>query len=185
MTTNFRKNQITILLLITGCLITFAQENKVYTSLKEALNNKKSVYKLDLSSQNLTDLPESLGDLNNLQELDLSNNYFIDIPKCVFKLTKLNVFIFHEALEIFAAENEDGYVVDLDYIFPEGLENLTNLKELDLGGNNYNNPPESFYNLTQLEKLDLGGNSIDKLSNNIGNLKQLKELNVSSNQLYI
>ena len=77
------------LLLITGSISVNAQEDKWYTSLEEALENKDKVYKLDLSSNQLTSFPESIGNLSNLQELMLSNNQLTSLPESIGDLSNL------------------------------------------------------------------------------------------------
>jgi len=79
------------LLLITGSISVIAQEDKVYTSLEEALANKDKVYKLDLSNNQLTSLPKSIGNLKNLQKLFLGNNQLASLPESIGNLTNLQM----------------------------------------------------------------------------------------------
>lgn len=60
-----------------------AQE-KIYTSLTDALKNKSVVKILHLKNQNLTKLSADISLLKNLEEIDLSGNKFTEFPKALY-----------------------------------------------------------------------------------------------------
>ncbi|MEM7761349.1 MAG: COR domain-containing protein, partial [Cyanobacteria bacterium P01_A01_bin.40] len=66
---------------------------------------------------------------------------------------------------------------------PESLVKLTNLTELDLGGNQLTNLPESLVKLTNLTRLVLYYNRLATLSKSLGNLTNLTGLDLRNNQL--
>ncbi|MEM9511783.1 MAG: leucine-rich repeat protein, partial [Cyanobacteria bacterium P01_E01_bin.48] len=66
---------------------------------------------------------------------------------------------------------------------PESLGQLTQLRSLDLGGNQLTALPECLGQLTQLQTLNLSGNQLTVLPECLGQLTQLQTLNLSNNQL--
>ena len=66
---------------------------------------------------------------------------------------------------------------------PETLGQLTQLKSLDLSGNQLEALPESLGQLTQLQWLHLGENQLTALPESLGQLTQLRELYLGTNQL--
>ena len=64
----------------------------------------------------------------------------------------------------------------------KGLENLTQLEELNLNGNHITELPKGLEKLTQLKELLLQNNRLTSVKG-LENLRQLKELNLSNNQL--
>ena len=65
---------------------------------------------------------------------------------------------------------------------PESIENLTQLKTLDLSHNQFSSLPESIGNLTQLACLWADNNRLSSLPESFGNLAQLFLLRLDSNQ---
>jgi len=64
------------------------------------------------------------------------------------------------------------------------MENLTNLRVLNLTGNKFETIPDFVGNLKKLEELNLSGNHLLKeLPDSIGNLTNLRILNISRNKL--
>ena len=66
---------------------------------------------------------------------------------------------------------------------PQALGNLTNLRHLDLSGNQLTAIPEALGNLTNLQHLDLSGNQLTAIPEALGNLTNLQHLDLSGNQL--
>jgi hypothetical protein len=66
---------------------------------------------------------------------------------------------------------------------PESLGQLTQLRSLNLSGNQLTALPESLGQLTQLQLLDLSDNQLTALPEWLGQLTQLRSLNLSGNQL--
>jgi Leucine-rich repeat (LRR) protein len=77
------------LLFVLVSLNTYCQE-KVYTSLEEALKNKDSVLYLNLKNKVIHHFPTGILQLKNLQKLSLSRNYLDTIPKELATLKHLH-----------------------------------------------------------------------------------------------
>lgn len=65
------------------------RNQKTYTNLEEAINERKKVYRLDLSDTELDSFPPAILKLKCLQELDLSHNYIDDLPERFCRLKNL------------------------------------------------------------------------------------------------
>jgi Leucine-rich repeat (LRR) protein len=86
------KKQIVFFLscfLVFLCESTYCQE-KVYTSLEQALQNKDSVLYLNLKNQRIHRFPMEILQLKNLQKLSMSRNYLDTIPKEIAELKHLH-----------------------------------------------------------------------------------------------
>jgi len=90
---------LTLILLFVKSSIAFSQcplftreelrNQKTYTDLEQALQEKKSVYRLDLSYTELDSFPMAILKLKCLQELDLSHNDLSELPENLCQLKKL------------------------------------------------------------------------------------------------
>lgn len=157
-----------ILLIALLCPRTFAQkttilyapddDGKVYTSLNEALQSDKPVYRLKITKlANKDSLPEELFQLTELRELTVKG--------C--KLNRLNQSI--------------GKLIHLQYLnldhnkilrLPETLGNLTDLRTLVISRNILEELPESIGNLHQLATIDAWGNPMYVLPHSIANISK-------------
>ena len=66
---------------------------------------------------------------------------------------------------------------------PKGVEQLTQLKTLEMSGNRLTALPEAIGQLTQLQTLDISNNRLTTLPEAIGQLTQLQTLDMSGSQL--
>jgi len=159
------------LLLVIAILFTslsFAQKDKTYKDINEALRNYKDVYKLDLNWKKLGQLPDSIQYMTNLTYLRVSSNELTELPNFICKLTNLT--------ELDISWNKLS-------VLPSDIGNLKLLTKLSANSNNLTSLPESFCSLNKLEDVDFSYNKLEKLPENIGNLSQMKHLNLGSNQL--
>ncbi|TMC24743.1 MAG: leucine-rich repeat domain-containing protein, partial [Chloroflexi bacterium] len=87
----------------------------------------------------------------------------------------------------FCAENNAVVALSVRYCgltsLPESLGQLTNLRRLDLTGNQLTSLPEWLGNLVQLRRLYLDENQLTSLPESLGNLLHLEEVHVDKNQL--
>ena len=133
-------------------------DGKAYTSLEEALQSEKPVYRLKIKKlANKDSLPEELFRLTELRELTVKG--------C--KLNLLNQHI--------------GQLVHLQYLnidhnkllrLPETLGNLTDLRTLVISRNMIETLPESIGNLHRLATIDAWGNPLFVLPHSISNISK-------------
>lgn len=168
--------------------------NKEFTNLEEALSNPESVFRLNLSNQNLQipdtvwskflnleylslkndhlkQIPNGIGSLKNLKVLDLSGNDFEVLPSSFNNLINLQ--------ELYL--NDEKYL-QFEKSIPV-LSKLPKLKSLHLEGDGLQRLPKNFYMLNQIETLYLNNNKFKRVPKEINGLKNLKYLDVHDNKL--
>lgn len=150
-----------------------------YSSIKDALQNKESVYTLNLNSlqhdvaeNSLIIAPDGskmlslqIGEFTNLESLSLDINLINFLPADIGKLGKLTA--------LSANLNKLSAL-------PAEMSNLKNIKTLNLGKNNFNKFPDLVLGYSNLEILNFENNPIPALPAGINSLKNLKELNLSN-----
>lgn len=119
--------------------LVWAQEDVVYSSLKE-VKNPNDVYQLKLNYQRLRKIPPQVFTFTNLRVLDLSKNFIDSLPPELAQLTNLK--------ELNLNRNKIRFV-------PEHIGQLTNLEILNLSRNPILELPESLGQLTNLKELIL------------------------------
>ncbi|MEO8971805.1 MAG: hypothetical protein ABI406_09430, partial [Ktedonobacteraceae bacterium] len=87
----------------------------------------------------------------------------------------------------FYAENHSVVALSVRYCaltaLPDSLGQLTNLRQLDVTGNQLTSFPESLGNLIQLKKLYVDENQLTALPESLENLVHLEEMHVDENRL--
>ncbi len=188
------------------------QEEKVYTSLAEALKEPSKVKKLELSD--VETIPPDIRNLENLTELTLLRLKKPVIPSAVFLLTTLESLTIGDSplttlpseisqlrqlktlcilgTELKALHPEIIKLVNLKCLnlhankirlLPEFIGSLSSLQQLYVSDNLLSALPKSLSKLTLLEELDLSGNQLIYLPAEITRLNQLKLLDVHHNKL--
>ena len=149
----------------TTILYSTDDDGKVYTSIAEALQSNKPVYRLKITKlSNKDSLPEELFQLTELRELTVKGCKLCLLNQNIGKLTKLQY-------------------LNLDHNkllrLPETLGNLTDLRTLVISRNIVETLPESIGNLHQLSTIDAWGNPLFVLPHSITNIsKTLKVLDL-------
>ena len=140
-------------------------DGKVYTSLTEALQSEKPVYRLKITKLvNKDSLPEELFRLTELRELTVKGCKLNRLNQSIGKLTHLQ----HLNLD-------HNKILRL----PETIGNLTDLRTLVISRNILEELPESIGNLHQLVTIDAWGNPLYVLPHSISNIsKSLKTLDL-------
>ena len=149
----------------TTILYSTDDDGKVYTSLAEALQSEKPVYRLKVTKlANRDSLPEELFQLTELRELTVKGCRLCRLNQNIGKLTKLQY-------------------LNLDHNkllrLPETIGNLTDLRILIVARNILEELPESIGNLHQLATIDAWSNPLYILPHSIANIsKTLKVLDL-------
>lgn len=140
------------------------QDEKIYTSLIEAMKKPKEVERLHLKKKKIDVFPEEIFLMTNLKELIISKNRIKVIPFQIDELVNLEV--------LDCSNNKISSISD-------NIGNLENLSHLILNRNDISYLPASIGNLKKIEYIDLWSNLIIELPPEIIKLKDiLKELDL-------
>lgn len=176
-----------------------------FTSLLDALPRAEKVYKLRLDENNLTTLPATIGQLVNLQELSLDRNLLTTLPPEIGKLTNLQVLVLdknkikrlpREIMNLRNLQklylNNYNQIEESDDTTPgeelrmlwAGIDSLTKLETLGLGGNKFKEVPPAIAKIkSSIRHLYINDNNLSELPSSIASLEHLEHLDVSNNQL--
>ncbi|XVF11294.1 hypothetical protein REPUB_Repub08aG0014500 [Reevesia pubescens] len=140
----------------------------------QVTNGLPSLIEIHLSGCQLDHLPPQENvNFSSLSILDLSSNSFSNplIPNWIFILNSL------VSLDL-SHNNFEGPL-------PDGLRNISSLRNLNLYWNNFNSSiPTWLYGFKRLEFLNLGSNYLQgPISNDFGNLTSITTLDLSDNEL--
>ena len=140
-------------------------DGKVYTSLNEALQSDKPVYRLKITKlANKDSLPEELFQLTELRELTVKGCKLCRLNQSIGKLSHLQYL-----------NLDHNKILRL----PETIGNLTDLRTFIISRNILEELPESIGNLHQLVTIDAWGNPLYVLPHSIANIcKTLKVLDL-------
>jgi Leucine-rich repeat (LRR) protein len=141
---------------------------RVYTDLKDALEKRNGVLRLDLSRQKLSEFPPEIFEFTNLQELILNKCRISELPDRFDLLPNLQ--------RLQCQHNEIGAI-------PPTILQLKNLVTLDLADNIIEVIPNEIDGLAQLETLALWDNPITMYPENLTQLTQLKVLDLLNNSM--
>ena len=146
-------------------------QQKIYKDISSLPKDLDSVYRLDLSEQQLTKIPEIVSKLNNLQELNLSQNKLTNLTG-VENLSNLQVL--NIGMNNFKT-------------FPLEITKFKNLKSLSIWWNDIKTFPEIFFiQNTKIEELDMTSMFEFDFKSNLNKIhlfKNLKRLNLGNNQI--
>ena len=133
-------------------------DGKVYTSINEALQSDKPVYRLKITKlANKDSLPEELFQLTELRELTVKGCKLYRLNQNIGKLTKLQYL-----------NLDHNKILRL----PETIGSLTDLRTLIISRNILEELPESIGNLHQLGLIDAWGNPLYVLPHSIANISK-------------
>lgn len=136
---------------------------KIYTSLEQALEHPKEVYKLQLRKLSHHELPDTIFSFENLVWLDVSRNKLKEIPAGIGKLSHLK-YLDASKNKLTSIPYTLGFIKNLEvlllsqneiFTLPKEIGNLENLRFLDLWSNEIDQFPESIRDLKKLKKLDM------------------------------
>ncbi|CAF0824220.1 unnamed protein product [Brachionus calyciflorus] len=165
------------------------------TEVPQNLEEAKTILVLNLGHNRITSVPNYLfKNLTDLVFLDLSSNKLESIPPQLRRLVHLKTLILNDnpllhaqlrqlpslnSLETLHLKNTQRTLTNI----PQGLDNLPNLKEVDLSSNGLSIIPDTIYKIKTLRRLDFSDNNLTEVSNMIGDLDELVTLNLSRNKL--
>ena len=155
----YMKNILIIIVIIAGLstLTYFIGRNT-------AVNNNQNIpSKTNTNDVNTSDVSVS----SDRNVLNLSGQGLTKAPDYIFNQTNL--------LELNLSNNKIGQALQSQ------VQNLRNLKVLNLSNNNFTGVPAEVGQLKDLEILNLSNNQLTGLPNEIGNLSKLKLLDLSGN----
>lgn len=160
-------------------------------NLTDQLTKLTGLETLDISKCNLVSLPTWIGEMTSLQQLYIQNNRLTALPDEICQLTKLkrwngggNLFTQLDNLHLGMLENMEELLFaecQLDH-FPHGLGRMTNLRVLDLTGNQLTVLPREVGWLDQsMRKLLAGNNKLVGVPGELSFLNPAIELDLGNN----
>jgi hypothetical protein len=119
----------------------------------------------------LIQLPESLQGYKNLRNLDVSFNQLTNLPECLIECYNLtSLVVKNNLLE--------------DFSLPKNFGKLSQLKELNLSGNQFTRLPDEVFQLGDtLTTLHFGANRLQQITSDIRLLRKLEVLYLGGNHL--
>ncbi|AEF85913.1 leucine Rich Repeat domain protein [Treponema primitia ZAS-2] len=128
-------------------------------------------------------LPESIGKCINLKRLSFPS-HITEIPEWVRNFTKLESLDFNaSSITVFPEwlwelqSLKKLTMGNLSFI-PDGIEKLTELRELDVSYGTFTSLPEGIGKLTALTKLSINNSNVSVLPDSIGNLRELVDFSL-------
>ena len=116
-------------------------------TLQDDIGDLTCLMEINLSQNKIEKLPESFCRLKNLTELKIPGNMFKNLPECISEFNNLKTLdvsnnpdldkknLFNIIYKLNNLESLDISYLELNEI-PQGIENLKNLKDLNISGNN-------------------------------------------------
>lgn len=158
--------------------------NKKLQTMPRSIKQLRSLRKLDLSGNPITDLPDELAVLEHLEVLELSETQLIVLPKSILLLWNLRVLNLRYVPIPFLTIGGfwDNTLEELDLSrssvkeLPEGIGFLEKLKTLNCSKTEISALPFTICDLWSLETLDLGNTRITELPFFLGKLDRLEKL---------
>lgn len=126
------------------------------------------LWKLEVSTNMISEIPPQIGQLKNLRSLSLQFNQLTELPPQLFELRQLT--------ELNLSNNQ------LE-IIPPAIGRLENLQLLRLAGNAIEELPPEIGRLTLLTQLDIQQNRIKRLPPQLAKLTKLRQLRAAHNRI--
>jgi len=144
-----------------------------------------------LSKNKLSSLPSEVAFMKDLATLDVNSNQLVSVPEEMQELSHLEMlYLRHNQLTRLPCLKHCINIKELqlgnnrvEEISLQDIENIPNVKILDLRENKLKSLPEEITALQQLERLDLSSNDLSTLPFTLGLLPHLKTLQVEGNPM--
>jgi Leucine-rich repeat (LRR) protein len=159
----------------------------------EVWSRFKSLKKLDLNSNSLTDLPSAMEALApSLEILFLSENKFTKVPDVIKKMTKLRVLSMRGNL-LTELTSENLPVASLVWLIltnnnigniSSNVNNLTHLRKLMLSHNSLHEIPLELHECKDLELIRLADNNLETIPREVLSLPRLGWISLSGNPIF-
>ena len=144
------------------------QMQKIYYSMREALTEPDSVFRLEIATKNLDVVPKEVKNLKNLRHANFSFNQLTKIDKEVLSRSDL------QSLDL-----KHNKITRIN----RKLYDIETLIRLDISHNELTKLPKGVDDLRLLQELYLNNNQLKKLHKDLASLKRLKILDLSENQI--
>jgi internalin A len=157
-----------------GFFVTVAGEPdsqvEVLRQIREARASNAQFLELDVE---ITELPDEIGTLSELEHLIVDSSALRKVTPCLWQLRKL------QSLTLGAQTGDDCELSEL----PPGISQLSELRELLLGGARVRSLPPDITRLTNLEDLRMGYNDLTAIPAEVFELASLRKLYLHSNRI--
>ena len=146
------------------------------------LNKLRKLKMLNIEGNQVVSLSESLENLRNLKTLNVSNCGLTEFPEVLCKLKSLTALdIAGNNITVSIVKGFPGTDRRLD--LPDTLENLTNLKTLNVSKCGLREFPEVLCKLKSLNALYISRNPLTELSSRIFEMKRWHKLDISNTSI--
>ncbi len=139
--------------------------NRAFYDFQRALDAQCDVETLAVAGKQIESVPDEISRLTALNTLYLNNNRLSTLPQALFSLPIQYLYI-----------HRNNFTQ-----IPEGLNALTDLRTLDAGNNQINNPAVG--NFSRLRWLNLRNNGIERLSSDFVSAPELAFLYLQDNRI--
>lgn len=156
----------------------------------DAISNLSNLQTLVLHSNKLAEINENISKLSKLKILDLSRNFITYVPECLSNLplvtlnlnsNQVNCFpVFTNAVKLTVLDLSNNHLHHFPRVCSEEMVNLTELK---LQGNEIQEIADNINVLPVLKLLDISNNKLKTLPGELADCPKLKELNLKSNPI--
>jgi len=169
----------------------FDLANNVIKSLPESFGLLSKISNLNLSNNKLESLPSEISSMAALVTLELTNNQLTCLPDSMQGLSHLEIlYLRHNRLASIPVLTNCINLKELHLgnncitqLTTKDIENILNVRTLDLRDNKIIKIPEDVTALQLLERLDVSNNDLATLPYSLGVLPHLKALQIEGNPM--
>jgi len=150
-----------------------------------------NVSNLNLSNNQLEEIPAEISFMRSLTQLDLTHNKLTEVPPAMQDLHHLEIlYVRHNRLNGIPVLRNCNNLKELHLgnnaikeLTVQDIENIPNVRSLDLRDNKISVIPDEIIGLQLLERLDVTNNSLSNLPFSLGTLPHLKSVQLDGNPI--